>query len=384
MTAANPTTIWLEQARGLAPLVAQHRDEGERDRRLPAPIFAAARAAGFLRMLAPRTLGGEQVALEDALAVSEELGRQDGSVGWNLTFAFLSQLFGDYMAEPVARAIFGRHDAVVAGNFTPRGRARRVAGGYRLSGRWSFMSGCQDATWIVVAGLVFEGDEPLRGPDGAPTPQLFLFPAAAGTIIDTWRTTGMRGTGSHDYAVADVLVPEAQSFPFQAFFRGPPPRPGLGYRRPFLEIGPLFLAAVGLGVARDAVESFTTLAATKTPAGTTTPLAQQPTGHERLGRAEALLRAARGYLYATARAVGSAPHGTPPMIVPVRLAAAHAAQSANDAVNLLYQAAGGTSIYESSRLERCFRDINTLTHHFQLAPGAFVAAGEWLLNQGAA
>lgn len=347
---------------------------------MPAPVLAAARAAGFPRLLLPRALGGEQAELTEALSVAEEFGRQDGSMGWNLTFAFLGALFSDYVPEAAARTIFGSQDALVAGNFAPRGRAVCVAGGYRLSGRWGFVSGCQNANWGIGGAMVFDGERPVPGPDGAPAPRIFVFPAAEAEIIDTWRTTGMRGTGSHDLEVTDLFVPAAYSFPFQAFFSGPMPRPNLGYVRPFMEIAPLFIAAVGLGVARAVLAAFTALAAEKMPSGMTTPLAKQATVQERVGRAEAALRAARSYLFETTQAVATAPAGAPPMVLPVRLAATHAAQSANEVVNLLYQAAGGSSIYETSRLERGFRDINTLTHHVMLAPGGFVAAGEWLLN----
>ncbi len=378
-----PSKTWLERAQAIAPVVQQYREECDRTRRLPPPVFDAVREAGFLRMLLPRALGGEQAPLEDALLVSEEFGRQDGSVGWNVTLAFAgSALISDYLSEAEAREIFGSHDAVVAGSFAPKGRASRVEGSYRLSGQWSFVSGCQNANWMLGGGIIFEGDKPTLGPDGTPASQLFLFPVSEGRILDTWHTGGMRGTGSHDYAVSEVLVPEARSFPFQAFFEGPPSRPNLGSRRAFMELGALFLAAVGLGIARDAIESLTALAATKTALGATTRLASQPTVQERVGRAEALLRAARSYLYETARELTSAPEGSPPMVLPARLAAAHAAQSAADVVNLMYEAGGGTAIYETSRLERCFRDVNTLTHHFLIASGVYVAAGEWRLNQG--
>jgi alkylation response protein AidB-like acyl-CoA dehydrogenase len=333
-------------------------------------------------MLAPRAQGGEQVALDTALAVTEELARQDGSVGWNATFAFLSPLFGDYLPAATSQAIFGRHDAIVAANFVPRGRATRVAGGYRLEGRWSFMSGCKDATWIVVGGLVVAGEQPEVGPDGTPAARLFTFPACRGEILDTWRTTGMRGTGSHDYAVAGCVVPADRSFPVHHLARGPEPRAGQAYPQPFFAIAPLFLAAVGLGVAQAALEGFVTLAAEKTPVGATTALAAQALAQERVGRAQALLGAARCYLLDAARTVMAGTAAAPAVPTLARLAAAHAADCATEAVTLLHQAAGGSSIYETCRLERCFRDIHTLTHHFQLGNGAFVAAGERLLAQG--
>lgn len=384
MTGTISHTTWLETARRLAPIVEQYRDAAARERRLPAAVLAAARAIGLPRMLLPRALGGAQAGIDEAMLAIEELARQDGSIGWNLAFSVLSPLFSDYLAEDAAQAIFGTGDTIMAGTFAPRGHACRVPGGYRLSGRWNFASGCQNADLFVAGGLVFDGEQPELGPDGAPAPRMFVFPVAAGSVIDTWDTVGMRGTGSHDFAVDGLFVPDEHAFPFQAFFCGPSPRPGLGYPRPFFEMGPLCLAAVGLGVARAAIDAFRVLATTKTAQGATQRLAEQPIIHERVGRAEAQWQAAHAYLLATARAVAVADAGAPPMVVPVRLAAAHAAHSAVEIVNLLYQAAGGTSVYETSPLARDFRDVNTLTHHFVMAaPGSFVTAGEWLLNRAA-
>src|SRR5579883_607146 len=150
MTGTISNTDWLEQARGLAPIIAQHRDAAERERRLPAPILAAAQAAGLPRMLLARALGGAQAPLDEAFLLVEELARQDASIGWNLAFSVLSPLFGDYLAESAAREIFGAGDTIMAGTFAPRGRACRVPGGYRLSGRWDFASGCQNADWFVA------------------------------------------------------------------------------------------------------------------------------------------------------------------------------------------------------------------------------------------
>jgi alkylation response protein AidB-like acyl-CoA dehydrogenase len=381
LTTRTSTHDWLAQARALAPCIAQQRDTAEHERRLPRPVLDAACTAGLVRMLVPRALGGPQAGVVDALAVMEELGSQDGSIGWNLTLAIASPIFGDYLPEEVAETLFREQDTVIAGSFAPQGRAVRVAGGYCLSGRWPFMSGCQNATWMVAGGAVLEDGQPVLGPDGTPVARVFVFPVADGRVVDTWHTTGMRGTGSHDYTVTDLFVPEAWSFPFQALALGPAPRPGLGFPRPFHEVAPVFLAAVGLGVAREALDAFLTLAATKTPKGMTQPLAGQATVHERVGRAEALLRAARTYLFARAAEVTATRMEAPSGALASRLAGAYATQSAVEVVTLLHQAAGGSAIYAGNRLERSFRDIHTLSHHFVIAPGAFVAAGEWLLAQ---
>jgi alkylation response protein AidB-like acyl-CoA dehydrogenase len=148
-TVAAKAREWLGRARDLEPVSAEFRDIGEQERRLPAPLFEAVRDAGIFRMLRPRLLGGEEPDLETVLGVIEELARQDGSLGWNVMIGSLGGLFPDYLGEAAACEIFGDRDAVSAGSFAPNGQAVEVTGGYRATGRWSFASGCQNASWLV-------------------------------------------------------------------------------------------------------------------------------------------------------------------------------------------------------------------------------------------
>jgi alkylation response protein AidB-like acyl-CoA dehydrogenase len=268
----------------------------------------------------------------------------------------------------------------MVGNFSPSGAALVVEGGYQVSGRWGFGSGCLDADWLICGATVMENGQPLLGPNGQPDPLLFYVPASRYEILDTWHTMGMRGTGSNDFALDGVFVPATHSFSFSRFFSGASPRPGRGYQRPFLELAALFLATTALGIARHAIDAFVTLAATKTAMGATSTLANQPVVHDKVGRAQALLGSGRAYLFDTARQVTTAPEDGQPLLNLARLAAVQAAQSARAAVDLVYEAGGGTSIYQSSPLERCFRDINTVTHHFLISPGGFAEAGKELLN----
>jgi len=168
----------------------------------------------------------------------------------------------------------------------------------------------------------------------------------------------LRGTGSHDWQVADVFVPH----------------------------GGARVAAVALGIARDAIDTFTALARTKTPALATSTLATQHTTHERVGRAEALLRAARAFLYDTVRALPHSPNWSAALSddlrASIRLASAHAAQSAAEAVDLMFNAAGTTATYTSSRLERCFRDVHVATQHVAVAPSNIEMVGQYVLGLG--
>ncbi len=216
-------------------------------------------------------------------------------------------LFADYLPEETAREILGAdRGPVIGGAINPTGQARPVPGGVRLSGRWSFASGCNYLTHYVVGCVMMDGDQPRLLDHGAPEVQAVFVPASACQIIDTWHTAGLRGTGSHDFSLDDVFVPGDRVVPLFRFFAGPTPRPSTGCRTPFADIAPPGIAAVGFGIARDAIESFKQLALAKKPALGTTTLAQQHTMHQRVGQAEAMLRAARAYLYSTVQEVTAA------------------------------------------------------------------------------
>ena len=156
------------------------------------------------------------------------------------------------------------------------------------------------------------------------------------------------------------------------------------YIRDFAAYAGPRVAAVALGIARDAIDSFTALAMTKTPILATSTLATQHTTHERVGRAEALLRSGRAFLYETVRELPYSPTWckalSDDLRASIRLASAHAAQSAAEAVDLMFNAAGTTSIYTSSRLERCFRDVHVATQHVAVAPSNIEMVGQFFLG----
>jgi alkylation response protein AidB-like acyl-CoA dehydrogenase len=202
-------------------------------------------------------------------------------------------------------------------------------------------------------------------------------------ILDTWHTGGLRGTGSHDWQVSDLFVPEAQSFPV---LRDGPIEPGALYIKDFAAYAGPRVAVVALGIARDAIDAFTALATEKTPVLGTSSLVTQHTTHERVGRAEALLRSGRALLYETVRELPYSPTWSEELSddlrASIRLASTHAAQSAAEAVDLMFNAAGTTSIYESSRLERCFRDVHVVTQHIAVATSNIEMVGQYLLGLG--
>ena len=378
------TNAWIERVLALAPIVEQWRDVGEHDRHMPRPLFEALRDAGLFSMSAPKAVGGAEMDDETVVHVIEELSRQDGSVGWNVMIASGAAIAASCLPAATLREVYRvGPSAVIAGALPPQGAAIPVAGGFRLTGRWPFASGCHQADWMAGTSAVMAQGLPRLRPDGRPDIRTLFLPVRECEILDTWHTAGLRGTGSHDWRATDVFVPEERSFPI---LRDGPSEPGSLSLRDFVAYNGARIAAVALGIARDAIDTFTALAMTKTPMLATSPLATQHTTHERLGRAEALLRSGRAFLYETVRKLPHSPTWSEALSddlrASIRLASAHAAQSAAEAVDLMFTAAGTTSIYASSRLERCFRDVHVATQHIGVAPSNIEMVGQYFLGLG--
>ena len=378
------TSEWVERARALAPVVEKWRDAGEQERHMPRPLFEALRDAGIFRMSVLKAVGGSEVDEETVLQAIEELARQDGSVGWNVMIASNAAIAASYLPAATLREVYcGGPNTVIAGALLPQGTAIPVPGGFRLTGRWTFASGCHQADWMAGSSTVMAQGTPRLRPDGRSDLRTFFLPVGDCEILDTWHTTGLRGTGSHDWQVADVFVPEERSFPV---LRDGPSEPGILSARDFGAYAGPRVAAVALGIARDAIDAFTALAMTKIPVLATSTLATQHTTHERVGRAEALLRAGRAFLYETVRELPYSPTYADALSddlrARIRLASAHAAQSAAEAVDLMCNAAGTTAIYMSTRLERCFRDVHVATQHAVVAPSNIEMVGQYCLGLG--
>ena len=198
--------------------------------------------AGLFKMLVPQSLGGSETDPETFCHVIEELSRVDASTGWSVFVPACVGLAAGSFPEDVAWEIFGKEpNACVAGSGVPASnpfqrspdRAIAVEGGYRVTGRWSFTSGCMHATWLMGSSDIYDGDNPRIDGNGKAENRAMYFPISTCQIIDTWRVTGLRGSGSHDFAVTDVFVPHEHSLP-----RSTPVRP--------LHSGALYAFAAGV------------------------------------------------------------------------------------------------------------------------------------------
>jgi alkylation response protein AidB-like acyl-CoA dehydrogenase len=289
-------------------------------------------------------------------------------------------MFSDYLPEAAARDVYASGDAICAGSFGPTGRAIPVESGYRLTGRWAFASGCKHATWLVCGALIMENGQPRMRENGAPDIQILYVPAREGRILDTWYSGGLRGTGSHDIELDDVFVPQERCFAFASLAVGPAERASTGYTQPFVSLASVGMAALALGIARDALDSFKQLATEKTPSSGSLKLMAQPVVQDRYAEAVALVASSRLYFYDAAEQLAASAHPTPDVLTLVRLACAHAVRSCERAVEIVYSLGGGTAVYTTSRLDRCFRDVHTLSHHIAVSPSHFEMAGQYLLG----
>jgi alkylation response protein AidB-like acyl-CoA dehydrogenase len=369
---------------GFTPVIEQHRGEGEQERRLPDAIVAAMREAGLFALWTPKEFGGSEVDLPIYMETVEELARVDGASGWTFANLGAGAVLAAHLPDRGAKEIYAAGPNVpLPGAVAPKGRAVPVDGGFRLTGRWPLASGCHHGEWFSGVALVFDGETPRLGPDGAPALNVMFFPRTDAEILDTWHAVGLRGTGSTDFTVNDIFVPEHRVF---TLFATPPQVSGPLYRAGILPLYSMALTCVLLGIARAAIEAFVELAKAKTPTLSQTGLATRPTIHADVARAEALLQSARAYLYEVAaemmEAVTAGPRDPEGLEAKRRLACVHAGASCPTVVNNLFALAGVTPIYTGHRLERCLRDIHTASQHLAVSPVWWEKTGQFYFGLG--
>ncbi|HEX4465660.1 MAG TPA: acyl-CoA dehydrogenase family protein, partial [Solirubrobacteraceae bacterium] len=304
----------------------------------------------------------------------------DGSTAWCSMVASTSSLLGAFLPEADAQLVFDDGRGIAGGVFAPRGRARRSEDGFTVTGRWSFMSGVGHCSWVMGGCLVEGPDGPETLAGGAPDVRLMLMPAEHVEVIDTWSVAGLRGTGSHDVEVSAEHVPLERGV---SLFSDRPRHDGSLYAFPLFGLLAVGIAAVALGVARGALDELLAVAVAKTPSGAARPLAARATVQASLAQAEASLRGARALLLAeSAAAEAEARHGkiSTGARVGLRLAATHATSVAAEVTTQMYRAGGGSAIYESSPLQRRFRDANVATQHMMVAPATWELTGRLLFG----
>jgi alkylation response protein AidB-like acyl-CoA dehydrogenase len=351
----------LDAARALQPVIRQAADRTEREGRLDSEIVQALGDAGVWGMAMPRAMGGPEADPVTQLEIIETLAQADGSVGWVAMIGSDGGFYAAHLCEEAAEEIYADREAVTASVLVPRGRAQRVEGGYRVSGRWPFGSASLHAEWFVGGCLVFDGDAPATDAQGRPIVRMAFFPADDCTVEDNWQTTGLAGSGSNDWGVDDVFVPEQRSFSLFEPARVDAPL----YQFPWFIVANA--PGVSLGIARAAIDALSELAAKKSTTATGGHLRDELLIQRAVAQAEAELGAARAYLIDTTRTLfDTVAAGDEPSLrlrATFRLAGIHAFRAAKSAVSRMYEAGGGSALYARSPLDRHWRDISTVTQH---------------------
>jgi alkylation response protein AidB-like acyl-CoA dehydrogenase len=379
----------VQAAAALRPAIRGYRDEIEREQRLPKTLVEQFHTAGFYSLVIPRELGGLQVDPLTYLRVVELLAEAVGSVGWNLANNSIGQLVTLGLPDEGVREIYGHGaDTVIAGTAVQGGgRAVPVDGGYRVTGRWRFGSGCQESSWMLGSFQIFDGDEVRRSPDGTSSYWRGVFPRSEAHVVEgSWDVTGLRGTGSFDWTVEDVFLPARRTM----VHAGIPLDnqwarwPGVTYALPTQAwVGPHHSAVI-TGIARAGIDALIELAGGKTPRGRTGLLCENPQVQDAVGRADAILNAGRVYRSAMISelwsVVAAGGETTLEQRARCRLAAVYAADSARQAMDLMYRHGGSTSFERESRLAECWRDLHVVGQTVTLAPEWYPIGGRVYLG----
>jgi indole-3-acetate monooxygenase len=370
-------------ARSLEPLMREHAAALE-DGRIPPPLVEAFYDAGVFRAMLPREVGGLEVGPVEWLQMIEELARIDSSAGW---LAFIQSGVGLTFLDPERFERFrvrGGGRLILAMSLGRiGGKAVKVEGGYRISGRWPFASGSPFATWLGGMSLVCDsGGSPVVDAGGQPQRLLAIWPADQARLIDTWDGLGLRGTGSGDFEISDLVVPDDQVNP--GLYGKPAYDRALFRMKEMPEVGH---AAHALGIASAALESFVDAVNTKPLPGSTRHMAM---GHMQahqiaFARADVLIRAARALLYETVRAAyedaKAHPDLSPELRVRLREANIFSVRTAKEAVGLIFEMAGSSAVYRGRPIEKAFRDINTAANHTNYVDTAYTAIGSYFLTR---
>lgn len=355
-------------SRHLVPLLRERAAEAEAGARVPRDLSDQLGEAGLYRMLVPSALGGAEAHPRLFAEVLETLATGDGAAAWVVMTGSTTGVLTAYLDEDAARELLDAEPAAaLAGVFAPTAMAVPEDGGYRVSGRWAYGSGAQNAAWIMGGAVVPTAEGPRRLADGSVEIRSCFFRAADVTIHDTWKVSGLRGTGSHDLEVAEVFVPTART---ACLAQDAPRHDAPLYRFPVFGLLATGVSAVGLGLAARALELAHEHAIGKTKIGSSKTLADSELVQIELARARGDLGAARAYLHSTLEATWESTAGGAPITVPqraeLRLAASHAARAAAAVVDSCYSLCGGRAIWDRNPLSRIFRDVHVMTQHIMV------------------
>ena len=375
---------YLDRVRALAPRLSAAAEEIDRTRELPPAVIDQMIEGGLFRLLLPHSLNGAELLPAEYVPIVEELAKTDASAAWCLNQNSGCSMTAAYLAPEVAREIFGGPRGILAWGPGP-GEARIVSGGYKVTASWSFASGSHHASWLGCHVPVIEADgKPrLRG-DGNPVVLTMLFPKSATKFTDIWHTIGLRGTGSDQYSVTDLFVPEGYAVDALSRRDMVAREPGLLYRFSSLSLYATGFAGVALGIARGTLGAFIELARDKIPRGAKNTMRNNNVIQALTAQSEARIHSARRWLLGSleeiTEAVRERGHITLDERMTIRLASTFAIHQSVEIVDTLYQAAGSGAIFNIQPFERRFRDIHSVAQQLQGRQQHFETVGQYRMG----
>ena len=367
----------LNNAQRLSKSFAQRSAEFEQARCLPADVSDAMAKAGIYRMFVPQSLGGSETSPLVSSQVFETLAQGDAACGW---VAFIAATSGSSLARietSTAKQMFASPQTMLAGVFAPNGKAVKSGEDYILNGQWQWGSGTQNADWVLAGSMVIDPEQPA---DAKPRAHMCLVPKDAIEFLDTWHSTGLRGTGSTDFKLTDHRVPSAHIVGLEV--RKMPDTPLFQF--PNFTLLALGIGAVSMGIARAALNEFVGLAQQKKRISSSSTIAERSHTQMQIATAEAKLRSARAFYYDSVEQAWERALAGDTVDVDqrrnLRLATTHAVMASAEVVDCAYNLAGGVSVYQSSNLQRHFRDIHVATQHIMVAPSTLETTGRLFLG----
>lgn len=373
----------VARAHSVAETLRAAANRIEAERALPPDVVAALHKARLFRLMLPRSVGGDEAHLKTLARTMEVVAEADASTAWCLGQAAGCAMSAAYLKPEVARRLFAPADAVLAWGAGIQGRATAVDGGYRVTGKWTFASGCANATLLGGHSYVFNADgTPRLGPDGRHLDRTALFVKSKAKIDDMWHTLGLRGTASYTYEVADLFVPEEETIDRDKAHE----RTASGdlFIFPTTYAYATAFSALMLGIAQGMVRDLTALASTKTPRGQPSSLMENPVFQSQLAVLEARLRSLRAYLHTTIDEVWDTAIAARELPLTekakLKLASTYVITEGVDIASEAYRAAGQTAIFPIHPFERRLRDAHSASQQIQGRPANFVTIGRVMLG----
>ena len=355
----------LDRAHALVPQISALADRIDAERELPSELAGALIDAGIFRLLVPRSLGGEEMDWLEYLDVVRTIAEADGSTGWCVNQGAVFATTSVRCLEPLAREVWGDPRTVV-GNGPPQGaESAEVDGGYRLTGKWMFSSGCRHANWIAAVA----------------SGRLHLLPREDVEFLDVWQVQGLRGTGSFGFQTHEMFVPESRVMHVPGKNR----EAGPVYVIPQHLLFACGFGCVALGVARAAINATIELALAKRPRFGKQALAENGVVQQQVGMAEATWAAAKALLYESAAHVWERVIETGEITVEqrirLRMAGTHAIRQSAKAVDIVYNLSGSDAIFATRAIQRRFQDAHVITQQVQGRQAHYETVGQFLLDQ---